>query len=200
GRTSQSFQILDNFTWVKGRHTLKFGGEYRRAVISNFNDNLERGLFSFGSDASSLTLCPGLPTDPAACSDAGATTLANYYLGNTFPSIDAGNTQRDTFNNGLSFFVQDDFHVSTTLTLNYGLRWEYFGPLGEAHNLLSSLGPDGKLAMVGSHGRHGAYDRDLNNFGRRIGFAWNALAKTVIRGAYGIYYDYIPQDLLIANF
>ena len=198
GRTSQSFQILDNFTWLKGRHTIKFGGEYRRAVISNFNDNLERGVFSFGS--SNSTLCPGLPTDPAACGDSGAVTLANYYLGNTFPSIDAGNTQRDTFNNGLSFFAQDDFRVSPTFTLNYGLRWEYFGPLGESHNLLSNLGQDGKLAMVGTDGLHGAYDRDLNNFGPRIGFAWNALAKTVIRGAYGIYYDYIPQDLLIANF
>ena len=47
GRTSQSFQILDNFTWNKGRHTFKFGGEYRRAQIDSFNDNLERGLFSF---------------------------------------------------------------------------------------------------------------------------------------------------------
>ncbi|MGC1453054.1 MAG: carboxypeptidase-like regulatory domain-containing protein [Candidatus Sulfotelmatobacter sp.] len=200
GRTSQSFQILDNFTWLKGRHTIKFGGEYRRAAISSFNDNLERGLFSFGFDTSSLALCPGAPTDPVECGDAGAVTLANYYLGNTFPSVDAGNTQRSTFNNGLAFFAQDDFRVSPTFTLNYGMRWEYFGPLGEKNNLLSNLGQDGNLAMVGTDGLHGAYNRDLNNFGPRVGFAWNALAKTVVRGAYGIYYDYIPQDLLIANF
>ena len=56
GRTSQSFQILDNFTWLSGRHTLKFGGEYRRAPIDSFNDNLERGIFSFTSEASSRTL------------------------------------------------------------------------------------------------------------------------------------------------
>jgi hypothetical protein len=200
GRVSQSYQILDNFTWLEGRHTIKFGGEYRRASISSYNDNLERGLFSFGSDTSSLTLCPGNPTDPVECSDAGAVTLANYYLGNTFPSIDAGNTQRDTFNNGLAFFAQDDFRVSTSFTLNYGMRWEYFGPLGEKHNLLSNLGADGNLAMVGTDGLNHAYNRDLNNFGPRVGFAWNALPKTVIRGAYGIYYDYIPQDLMIANF
>ena len=42
--------------------------------------------------------------------------------------------------------------------------------------------------------------RDLNNFGPRIGFAWNALPKTVVRGGYGVYFDYVPQDLLIANF
>jgi hypothetical protein len=200
GRTSQSFQILDNFTWLKGRHTIKFGGEYRRAVISSFNDNLERGLFSFYDDTSGLSLCPGTNSDPVECGDAVAVTLANFYLGNTFPNIDAGNTQRDTFNNGLAFFAQDDFRLAPSFTLNFGMRWEYFGPMGEAHNLLSNLGQDGNLAMVGSDGLHGAYNRDLNNLGPRIGFAWSALPKTVIRGAYGIYYDYIPQDLMIANF
>lgn len=200
GRTSQSFQILDNFTWLKGRHTIKFGGEYRRAAISSFNDNLERGVFSFGSSSSGLALCPGNPTDAVECSDAGAVTLANYYLGNTFPSVDAGNTQRNTFNNGLAFFAQDDFRVSPKFTLNYGMRWEYFGPLGEKNNLLSNLGADGNLAMVGTDGLHGAYNRDLNNFGPRVGFAWNAFSRTVVRGGYGIYFDYIPQDLLIANF
>ena len=195
GRTSQSFQILDNFTWIKGRHTVKFGGEYRRATIDSFNDNLERGIFSYGSDPSSFSLCPASPL----C-DSGTVTLANYYIGNTFPLIDAGNTQRSTFNNGLAFFVQDDFRVSPTFTVNYGMRWEYFGPLGEKHKLLSNLGQDGNLAMVGTDGLHGAYNRDLNNFGPRVGFAWSALSKTVVRGAYGIYYDYIPQDLMIANF
>ena len=202
GRTSQSFQILDNFTWLKGRHTVKFGGEYRRAAISSFNDNLERGVFSFGSGSSGFTLCPVKPPPPDAieCSDPGAVTLANFYLGNTFPSVDAGNTQRNTFNNGLSFFAQDDFRVSPRLTLNFGVRWEYFGPLGEKHNLLSNLGQDGNLAMVGTDGLSHAYNRDLNNFGPRVGFAWNPMANTVVRGAYGIYHDYIPQDLLIANF
>jgi hypothetical protein len=196
GRTSQSFQILDNFTWLKGRHTIKFGGEFRRASISSFNDNLERGLFSFGSNNSGFNICP----DAVECNSAGAVTLANFYLGNIFPSVDAGNTQRDTFNNGLSFFTQDDFRVSPTMTLNFGMRWEYFGPLGEKHNLLSNLGQDGNLAMVGTDGLRHAYNRDLNNFGPRVGFAWNPLPKTVVRGAYGIYHDYIPQDLLIANF
>jgi hypothetical protein len=206
GRTSQSFQILDNFTWVRGRHTIKFGGEYRRASISSFNDNLERGLFSFGTeDPANLTLCQS-PDPPVACTlndgagEPGVMTLVAYYLGDTFPLINAGNTQRDTFNNGLSFFVQDDFRVSPSFTLNFGMRWEYFGPLGEKHNLLSNIGRDGNLAMVGTDGLDGAYNRDLNNFAPRIGFAWNALSKTVVRGAYGVYHDYIPQDLLIANF
>jgi Carboxypeptidase regulatory-like domain len=200
GRTSQSFQILDNFTIESGRNTFKFGGEFRRAEVSSYNNNLERGVFSF-SPADPTTLGPCSGAIPAAgCSDAGVLTLISYYQGNTFPSIDAGNTQRTTFNNGLAFFLQDDFRAAPHLTLNLGLRWEYFGPISEANNILANLGPDGLLHMVGTGGVNGAYKRDLTNFGPRIGFAWNPISKTILRGGYGIYYDYIPQDLMIANF
>src|SRR5579862_6282391 len=200
GRTSQSFQVLDNFTYEAGRNTFKFGGEYRRAIINSFNDNLERGVFSF-SAADPTTLGPCTQAAPlAGCADSGALTLVSYYQGNNFPSIDAGNTQRTTFNNGLAFFAQDDFRVSSHLTLNLGLRWEYFGPISEQNNILANLGTDSVLHMVGTGGVNRAYNRDLNNFGPRFGFAWNPVSKTIVRGGYGIYYDYIPQDLMIANF
>jgi outer membrane receptor protein involved in Fe transport len=194
GRTSQSFQLLDNFTLAAGRHTIKFGGEYRRAVIDNFNDNLERGGIVFAPNN-------GFCNTPGVCNDPGTDILAAYYLGhNSFTVADSGNTQRTTSNNGLAFFLQDDFRARPDFTLNLGLRWEYFGPISESHNILANLGRDGNLALVGTDGVNGAYNRDLNNFGPRIGFAWNAHSSTVIRGGYGIYYDYIPQDLMIANF
>ncbi len=200
GRTSQSYQILDNFTIESGRHTIKFGGEYRRAQIYSFNDNLERGLFSF-SAADPTTLAPCTQAVPLpGCSDSGVLTLVNYYQGNTFPSVESGNTQRTTFNNGFAFFAQDDFRATSHLTLNLGLRWEYFGPIGESDNILANLGADNLLHMVGTGGVNSAYNRDLNNFGPRFGFAWNPVSKTIVRGGYGIYYDYIPQDLMIANF
>jgi hypothetical protein len=188
GRTSQSFQILDNFTWSKGRHTIKLGGEYRRAAIDSFNDNLERG---------GIVFAPGNGLDP----DPGTDILAAYYLGlDSFTLANAGNTQRSTSNNGVSFFAQDDFRVRHDLTLNLGLRWEFFGPLSEAHNILANLGSDGNLAMVGTDGVSDAYKKDWNNFGPRLGFAWSALPNTVIRGSYGVYYDYIPQHLMTTNF
>jgi len=207
GRTSQSYQILDDFTWIQGRHTIKFGGEYRRVAVDSFNDNLERGQIEFGSSTFSgttpPTACPFVETDPRypECSDIGITTLANFYLGSAYStSAVAGNTQRTTYNNGMSFFAQDDFRVSPKLTLNYGVRWEYFGPISEAHNLLSNFGSDGQLAMAGTDGVDGAYAREWKDFGPRLGFAWNPRASTVLRGGYGLFYDYVPQDLLIANY
>ena len=202
GRTSGSYQILDNFTWLKGKHTLKFGGEFRRAVIDNFNDNLERGIFQFTEGACLVVACSDPQYDPIV--DA----LTDFYTGGAFDtndccsfvSVDTGNTQRTTYNNGFSFFAQDDYRLAPTFTLNAGLRWEYFGPLSEKNNLLSDLAPDGTLAMVGTHGLNGLYGRDLHDFGPRVGFAWSVLKNTVVRGGYGIFYDYVPQDLLIANF
>jgi len=200
GRTSQTFQILDNYTWLHGKHTFKFGGEFHRADVENFNDNLERGIFSFSPDNSVLTPCQVAAPLPAPCNDPVVESLANFYLGNAFVSADTGNTHRTTYNNGLSFFAQDDFRAFSALTLNLGLRWEYFGPLSEANNLLSNLAPDGTLARVGTHGLNGVYNRDLKNFAPRLGLAWNPLPETVVRMGYGIYYDYVPQDLFIANF
>jgi hypothetical protein len=194
GRTSQTYQILDNFTWLRGKHTLKFGGEFRRASIENFNDNLERGIYQFTAGA-------GVSNDRIVDS------LASFYTGGaagdfccSFVLVNTGDTHRTTYNNGFSFFAQDDYRVAPNLTLNLGLRWEYFGPMSEAHNLLSNLASDGTLAMVGTHGLNGLYNRDLHDFGPHIGFAWSPLRSTVVRAGYGVFYDYVPQHLFIANF
>ena len=212
GRTSQSFQILDNFTWIAGKHTWKFGGEFRRAAISNFNDNLERGIYQFTAGVCTFPgdLCT-LPNGQANPNYAPIVdALADFYTGGTedvnfccsFVAVNTGNTHRDTFNNGLSFFAQDDYRVAQKFTLNFGLRWEYFGPLSEAHNLLSNYNPvDGTLDMLGTDGlSKSLYQRDLHDFGPRVGFAWSARSSTVVRGGYGIYNDYVPQDILIANY
>ncbi len=191
-RVSQNYQILDNFTWIRGSHTIKFGGEFRRAWVSAFNDNLERGLIDFS------------PCDCGISNDPVVDVLTQYFLGNGYVSANAGNTQRTTYNNGLAFFGQDEFRVRPNLTIKYGLRWEYFGPISEANNMLSNFsGPfssTSQLTMVGAGGLSGAYTRDLNNFGPRVSLAWSPFQNTVVRAGYGIYYDYIPQDLLIANY
>jgi outer membrane receptor protein involved in Fe transport len=186
GRVSQNLQWLDNFTWIHGTHTWKFGGEYRRVLVNSSNDNLERGLFSFSP--------AGVSPDPVI------DLLAGYYLGNAFVEALQGNTQRDTYNNGFSFFAQDEWRLRPTLTINAGVRWEYYGILSGNSNLLSNLDANGNLVLVGSPTLHHLYNRDLNNFAPRVGVAWNPISHTVVRANYGIYYDYVPQDMLLDSF
>jgi len=195
GRVSQTFQILDNFTYINGRHTWKFGGEYHRYDVQSYNDNLERGLLDvntcwFIDD----NTCPTLADDPIV------NELANFYIGNIYALGNIGNTNRFTFNNNLGFFVQDEIRLRSNLTLTAGLRWEYISPLSENNNLLSNFDANGNLVQVGSPTLPLAYHRDLNNFAPRLGISWNAYKNTVLRAAYGFYYDYTPQNNLIANY
>jgi len=197
-RTSQSYQILDNFTWIHGVHTFKFGGEYRRVSVEAFNDNLERGLIGFSTS-----------NDDSTLDETIIDVLTNYYLGNAecdfcFTTANTGNTQRTTYNNGFAFFAQDDYRVRPNLTVNLGVRWEYFGPISEKDGLLYNFGSpitdNSMLEHVGSGGLAHAYARDLNNFGPRMGVAWSPWSNTTVRAGYGLFYDYIPQHLMIANF
>ncbi len=195
GRLSETFQILDNFTWIQGRNTYKFGGEFHRYDVQSFNDNLERGLLDVNTcfsleDGS----CPSLSNDPIV------NELANFYIGNIYAVGNSGNTERFTYNNNLGFFVQDEIRVRPNLTITAGLRWEYISPLYEKHNLLSNFDSSGNLVQVGSPTLPLVYHRDLNNLGPRLGISWSPLGSTVIRAAYGIYYDYTPQNNLIANY
>ncbi len=186
GRVSQTYQILDNFTLIRGRHSMKFGGEYHRYDVQSFNDNLERGLL----DVTNLDIDPNFIVD----------SIASFYLGSFFTSTDTGLTNRDTFNNNLGFFAQDEWRVRSNLTIIAGLRWEYFGPLGEKNNLLSNFDKNGNLVQVGTSTLPHVYNRDLNNFAPRLGISWSPRPNTVVRAAYGIYYDYTPQNNMIANF
>jgi outer membrane receptor protein involved in Fe transport len=187
GRLSETFQILDNYTWIRGHHTFKVGGEYHRYDVQSFNDNLERGLLD-------VNTTPTLSPDPIV------NELANFYIGNIFASGNSGNTQRFTFNNNFGFFGQDEFRLRPNLIVTAGLRWEYIGPLGEKHNLLSNFDASNNLVQVGSPTLPNVYNRDLNNFAPRLGISWNPRRSTVVRAGYGFYYDYTPQNNLIANF
>jgi Carboxypeptidase regulatory-like domain/TonB dependent receptor/TonB-dependent Receptor Plug Domain len=195
GRVSETFQLLDNFTWVKDRQTIKFGYEFHRYDVQSFNDNLERGILEINN-----TIDDGTGNFVALDPNPVVNALANYFVGNIFGLALTGNTSRFTFNNNLSFFGQDEIRLRPNFTLNLGLRYEYFGPLGEEHNLLSNFDASGNLVQVGSPSLPHLYHRDLNNFAPRIGVVWSPRRNTTVRAAYGFYYDYIPQDILIANF
>ena len=195
GRVSETFQTLDNYTLVNGRQTLKFGGEYHRYDVQSFNDNLERGILQVYT-----TIDDGTGNYVALDPNPVVNELANFFIGNISGLALTGNTSRFTFNNNISFFAQDEIRVRPNLTLNLGLRWEYFGPLGERHNELSNFDASGNLVQLGTPTLPLLYHRDLNNFGPRVGLVWSPRRNTTVRAAYGMYYDYIPQDILIANY
>ncbi len=97
-------------------------------------------------------------------------------------------------------FLQDDWKINKRLTLNLGLRHEYTGPLSEKSDMISNFLPDAGLIRVGQ-GLDSLYERDWNNLAPRIGFAFDprGTGKTVLRGAYGVYYDSPTQDFFLAQ-
>ncbi|HXA51641.1 MAG TPA: carboxypeptidase regulatory-like domain-containing protein [Candidatus Acidoferrum sp.] len=178
GRVSQAYQIVDAITWTKGSHTIKAGVDYRRPLVRSYNDQFSRGRISFNN-------------------------LADLLAGVAAPSgtsIARGATRRDTYTNNVGAYIQDDWKVTSRLTINLGLRHEYTGPFSEKRDMISNFLPSQGLVQVG-HGLDTLYDRDWNNLALRVGFAWDprGTGKTVIRGAYGIYYDAPSQDFFLVQ-
>jgi hypothetical protein len=178
GRVSQAYQVVDALTWTKGSHTIKAGIDYRRPLVRSYNDQFSRGRISFNS-------------------------LADLLAGVAAPSgtsIARGATRRDTYTNNVGTFVQDDWKITSRLTINFGLRHEYTGPLSEKSDRISNFLPAQGLVRVGQ-GLDTLYERDWNNFAPRVGFAFDkrGTGKTIIRGAYGLYYDAPSQDFFLVQ-
>ncbi len=176
GRVSQAYQFADTIVWTRGSHTIKAGADFRRPLVRSFNDQFSRGRLTFNSLADLL----------AGVASPSGTSIAR------------GATRRDTYSDNLGAFVQDDWRVTRRLTVNLGLRYEYAGPLSEKSDLISNFIPSQGLVQVG-HGLDTLYDKDWNNFAPRVGFAYDLFGrgKTVIRGAYGLFYDSPSQDFFL---
>lgn len=190
----QQYHFVENLSWIRGRHSLKFGTELRRSSNRDVLSSSASGNFTFD-------------TRPTGQPGAGGTGngLATLLLG--FPtSFFVRQTQvLDRSSWYLSWFVQDDWTVHRDLTLNFGLRWETDTPMVDANNRINSFdasainpisGTPGVVRFAGVGGfPKQPYSTDWNNFGPRFGFAWKPLgiARTVLRGGYGIFYAH-PFD------
>ncbi len=172
GRTDTNWQFFDNFTWTAGRHNWKFGYEFRRTFVDGFFDNGYRGSLSF---ASLDDFIAGVPSGGRQAQ---------------------GNSSRQTFQNNHSLYLQDDFRFSKHISVNYGLRWEYFGVIGEEQNRFSILDAAGNVTPVKQ-----LYPRDLNNFAPRVGLAYDIKGdgRTVFRAGWGLYYDAFSQDFFVGQ-
>jgi len=180
--SSEERQITDVVSLIRGRHTIKLGAEFRWSQFNIFQLASPRGTFTF----------TGRFTQNPADGDGGI-SLADELLGipqtTTISSLmNLGNRQHVP-----SFFVQDDFKVSSHFTLNLGLRYEYVSPLVEVNNKQSNFDySTGGIIVANQNGAsRGLIDVDHLNFAPRIGFAWSPFgnAHTVIRSAFGMFYS-----------
>jgi hypothetical protein len=181
GRIDTTGHITETASYTTGKHQFRFGGEYRRAQLDVFYQRNARGTFSFdgtqGPWANDSTVSPNLKS------------LADFLAGKVLSSsIQVGNSEDTYYSNSFSWFAQDTYKMSSKLTLNYGVRWEYFGPYYDHDKRFSVFLPSKGLTTIPDQ-LGSLYPSRKNNFAPRFGFAYAPGAKWVVRGDYGIYYD-----------
>jgi hypothetical protein len=190
----EQLQFVNNLSYVRGKHSFKFGAEVRTARNYEINLPTASGQFNFATT----------PTGQPGSASTGI-GLASMLLG--FPTgFTARQTQLlDRKSYYLAGFVQDDWAISRDLTLNFGMRWETDTPIKDANNRMNGFdaaginpvsGTPGVVKFAGTNGwRTSPYDTDWNNFGPRFGFAWKPFGSqtTVVRGGAGIFYAH-PFD------
>jgi hypothetical protein len=201
-RTETRYQFANNFNYIIGTHSLKFGGDINFVEIPSAVFELNfAGLFNFGPFAAG-NLNPafgqlGFPD---------FTPVQSYGLGLPSTYIQGfGDPVSRIKNTPISFFVQDTWKATRRLTLNYGVRYDVeltqtIAPVGFSDPLSGiSLSANDILAAQDALGVQQGFPRDTNNIAPRFGFAYEVFgdSKTVIRGALGLFYDH---PLLAAAF
>ena len=212
GRNSPVIDMTDNVTLLRGKHTFKAGFTFRRILQYGYNyggiyPNVDLSRTSAGN-------APAASFGPQGLSSANRQifeSLFNDVLGRVgnitqtyysdLATFQDGGTPRirNTVFKDYGIFFQDDFKIRKNLTLNIGLRWEYFGTPKELNGFQGSVDRIGDLNTTANINNlvikktNSWYGDDKNNFAPRFGFAYDPFSsgKTVIRGNFGIFYDRI---------
>ena len=174
GRGDTTFQYNDTLAWIKGKHSIKVGAEFRRFRNNNFNYGTG-GVINFASMATFIAGTPSSATETALPVTPGYRVSA------------------------LGTFIQDDIKVTPRLALNLGMRYEYNGIPNEIHNRLGIYDfTQNKVVSVGTNGVNQPYNKQFTNFGPRVGFSYDPFGKgkTVVRGGTGFYYDQPVLNIL----
>jgi outer membrane receptor protein involved in Fe transport len=184
--TNNLFQEIANFTYVHGAHSIKFGADLRRRQTDPFQSPTARGQFNFDSN---------FTNDPSGTTAGSGNAVASMLLG--FPA----STTRSKYlvspglrNWEAAGYVQDDWRTTRWLTLNLGLRYDYYGPNSEVANRISNVDlVQGKIIIAGQNGvsSSAGVRADRRDFSPRFGFAATLASGTVLRGGYGI--SFVPN-------
>jgi hypothetical protein len=182
-RRENTFQELDNLTWTHNSHTLKFGADFRRRQLTIYQTNQGNGRFNFSAALTDSRNPAGTGGDSIASMMLGLPTLIAHDYTFPFPGIRL---------NEYGFYAADDWRITKKLTLNYGIRWDYFSPPSEAHDQWSNFNPTtGKMDIAHRNGV--SLTSDVlpwkKGFGPRVGFAYKVYESTVIRGGVGLFYN-----------
>ena len=185
---SNVFIVNDNVTWVKGRHTIKFGGEFRAMQMNSHGDN---GVLTFNFNKSHT----GAPTTPYQ--DRVGFGFASFMLGAVDSASVSTGKQLYGRRKTLSLYVQDDFKVTDRLTLNLDLRWEFNGRYHEkngswANFNVDKINPTYGVPGVVEFAKDGSDSFEKNqywtNFAPLVGAAYRLTDKLVVRGSLGLFY------------
>lgn len=134
-----TYQGIDTLTWTKAKHTFKFGGDYR--YLSSLNtqvfNNYRMGQYAFNGAALSAFFNPAATTPVPV--DAMAGLLLGYPDSTSIATV--LNPATDAYSKHYAFFAQDDFKISQSFTLNFGLRWEYHPAFFDKNDNLANLDP-----------------------------------------------------------
>ncbi len=200
----QLYVLKDGVSWFKGQHSLKLGAEVRVTRSNLRSTGNMSGSFAFSD------LGTALPSQVANTGNA----FASFLLGDvqsgslSFPSI------REPRRPYVGFYLQDDLRMTSRLTLNLGLRFEFIQAPVDRRDRSSTIdlttanpgagGLPGAMIFAGSgvgrSGRRSFVDTDLSGYGPRIGLAYQLTPKTVVRTGYGIYYSNNYLELSNAGF
>jgi Carboxypeptidase regulatory-like domain len=184
--TNNLFQEIANFTYIRGAHSIKFGADVRRRQTDAFQSPTARGQFSFNSN---------FTNDPSGLTPGSGNAVASFLLG--FPA----STTRSKYlvdpglrNWEAAGYIQDDWRAARWLTLNMGLRYDYYGPNTEVANRISNIDlVNGRIIIAGQNGvsSSAGVRADRRDFSPRFGFAATLARGTVLRGGYGI--SFVPN-------
>jgi hypothetical protein len=180
-RGQNVYHILDNLTIISGRHSLKMGFDHRRTQFNLGQGSSPRGSFSYN----------GVFTQNPAARPGSGNPFADFLLGVPDGASIGTNVRAGIRVRNYSSFIQDDWKVSSRLTLNIGLRYEYTTPVTEVVNRMANFDMATNsvvMAAAGGIRERALANPDRNNFAPRFGAAYQLNSKTVIRTGYGIFH------------
>jgi hypothetical protein len=196
GRNDITGMLADIVSYNVGKHQFRFGGEVRQGRVNEFYFRHSLGKFVFSGDYL-VNNAPGNPWAGTCASNDPTCALADFLAGDvTSSSIAVGNAERKVKVNGLDFFMQDAWQLTRKLNLNWGLRWDYYGPLHSDAKDLAVFIPSAGGIKIQGNGIGDIFPPDKNNFAPRVGFAYQPTDKSdlVVRGGFGVFYDQINMN------